>query len=201
MNPRPGDGPGGPGLVLSLVLRGAGAVGGVAVALFGVARRFDWVNAWLLLALLVVLLASAAIDFSRRDPDLLRERLDRSPAGVPTWDRVLVALYAILFMVLLIVAGVENRLGHPPLAVAFSAGGIAGVLVASAIIWWSAANNHYLGSFVRIQADRGHQVATAGPYAIVRHPMYVAIMLMMASIALDWDRRGRCGRQWASPSS
>jgi protein-S-isoprenylcysteine O-methyltransferase Ste14 len=37
---------------------------------------------------------------------------------------------------------------------------------------------------VRIQSDRGHQVATTGPYRFVRHPMYVGVILSVMSIPL-----------------
>ena len=42
--------------------------------------------------------------------------------------------------------------------------------------------NRFFSSSVRIQSDRGHYVVTAGPYAFVRHPGYVAgILLIFAS--------------------
>jgi protein-S-isoprenylcysteine O-methyltransferase Ste14 len=37
---------------------------------------------------------------------------------------------------------------------------------------------------VRIQADRGHAVVDSGPYALVRHPLYVGAVLMFTGVAL-----------------
>jgi protein-S-isoprenylcysteine O-methyltransferase Ste14 len=37
---------------------------------------------------------------------------------------------------------------------------------------------------VRIQEERGQQVIDSGPYAWVRHPMYLGIIVLMLSIPL-----------------
>jgi protein-S-isoprenylcysteine O-methyltransferase Ste14 len=44
------------------------------------------------------------------------------------------------------------------------------------------ATNAYFSARVRIQADRGHQVVTSGPYGVVRHPGYAGTIL--AALAL-----------------
>ncbi len=48
----------------------------------------------------------------------------------------------------------------------------------------AAAHNRNLEPTVRIQADRGHQVATTGPYRFVRHPMYAGMILSLAGMPL-----------------
>ena len=42
---------------------------------------------------------------------------------------------------------------------------------------WDTASNAYFSQIVRIQTDRGHKVATGGPYQYVRHPAYVGTIL------------------------
>jgi protein-S-isoprenylcysteine O-methyltransferase Ste14 len=42
--------------------------------------------------------------------------------------------------------------------------------------------NKYLAAVVRVQNGRAHQVITSGPYRYVRHPMYMAIILMILAI-------------------
>ncbi len=46
------------------------------------------------------------------------------------------------------------------------------------------ASNRFFGRFVRIQHDRGHTVATGGPYHYVRHPGYVGVMVFTLAIPL-----------------
>ena len=47
---------------------------------------------------------------------------------------------------------------------------------------WAMRVNRFFSSIVRIQNDRGQVVITAGPYAIIRHPGYLAgIVIVVAS--------------------
>jgi protein-S-isoprenylcysteine O-methyltransferase Ste14 len=42
--------------------------------------------------------------------------------------------------------------------------------------------NRFFSSVVRIQTDRGQHVVTTGPYAVIRHPGYLAgIVVVLAS--------------------
>ena len=52
------------------------------------------------------------------------------------------------------------------------------------IVVWTMLVNPYLEKGVRIQEDRGHEVVTTGPYAFIRHPMYVGLFFMFLSIPL-----------------
>ena len=42
---------------------------------------------------------------------------------------------------------------------------------------WAMASNRFFYSVVRIERERGHTVATSGPYGYVRHPGYVGGIL------------------------
>jgi len=44
--------------------------------------------------------------------------------------------------------------------------------------------NTYLSRIVEIQEERGHKVITTGPYKIVRHPMYLAVIFIYISHCL-----------------
>jgi protein-S-isoprenylcysteine O-methyltransferase Ste14 len=45
-------------------------------------------------------------------------------------------------------------------------------------------SNRFFAPVVRIQRDRGHTVATAGPYRIVRHPGYVGMVVCGIAVPL-----------------
>ena len=47
-----------------------------------------------------------------------------------------------------------------------------------------AMENAYLSRTVRIKYERGHQVIDTGPYAMVRHPMYVGVIVIFPGVAL-----------------
>jgi protein-S-isoprenylcysteine O-methyltransferase Ste14 len=56
------------------------------------------------------------------------------------------------------------------------------MVAAQLLASWAMRTNRFFSSIVRIQSDRGQYVVTAGPYAFVRHPGYVAgVLLILAS--------------------
>ena len=62
------------------------------------------------------------------------------------------------------------------------AGGLLLTLLGYALFLWAMASNAFFAEGVRIQEERGHTVATGGPYRYVRHPGYVgAIVAQLAT--------------------
>jgi protein-S-isoprenylcysteine O-methyltransferase Ste14 len=56
---------------------------------------------------------------------------------------------------------------------------IAGMIPALAgygLVVWATGSNAYFSQIVRIQTERGHTVATGGPYQFVRHPAYIGMI-------------------------
>jgi protein-S-isoprenylcysteine O-methyltransferase Ste14 len=50
---------------------------------------------------------------------------------------------------------------------------------------WAQGVNKFFEPSVRIQTERGHEVIDTGPYAVVRHPGYVAGSLLFVGTALS----------------
>jgi protein-S-isoprenylcysteine O-methyltransferase Ste14 len=59
------------------------------------------------------------------------------------------------------------------------------IVLAAGLIFRTIAENAYLSRWARIQDDRGQRVISTGPYAIVRHPMYAGIMILMVGMPLS----------------
>jgi protein-S-isoprenylcysteine O-methyltransferase Ste14 len=152
--------------------------------LFGVAGRLNWRGAWLLTTLflwsLVIVLAWAL----KNAPELLEERIHPG-ANVKRWDKVILAIYQGLLLAVLVVAALDaGRFRHSMTPAVIPIAGAAAFLALVGWIWWTMSANAYLSSRARIQSDRQQQVATSGPYRYVRHPMYVAIILLVPAMAL-----------------
>ncbi len=56
-------------------------------------------------------------------------------------------------------------------------------------IGWVLRENTYLSRVVKIDDERGHQVITTGPYALVRHPMYTAVIVIMFALPVTLGSR------------
>jgi len=158
---------------------------GVFVALLFVpAGRLDWWAAWAFIGAFVLAVLALVGWLSRRDPELLAER-QRAGGEAERWDRAIMAIYTVLLLVLLIVAGLDaGRFGWSSPPVPLRVLGWLGLVVSLALVWWTMASNTYLSEVVRVQDDRDHQVATTGPYRIVRHPMYVGVILAFFCVPL-----------------
>ena len=60
-----------------------------------------------------------------------------------------------------------------------AAAGSVAFLTGSVIFYWAMLVNRHFEVNVRIQTDRDHKIIDKGPYAIVRHPGYVGVILWM----------------------
>lgn len=144
----------------------------VAATLFIPAGSLDWVMGWALVAIYAAWVAANALILIPRSPELLAERASRRK-GTKTWDMVLLSLIGLTTISKHVIAGLDHRFGWtPPMPPAIQ---IAALIVAAlgyALGTWSMAANAFFSTVVRIQEDRDHAVAMAGPYHYVRHPGY-----------------------------
>jgi len=68
---------------------------------------------------------------------------------------------------------------HPPNGIPLTAQ-IAALVVSAlgyGLVVWATASNAFFSQVVRIQSERGHSVATGGPYRYARHPAYLGTIL------------------------
>ncbi len=151
---------------------------GLAVSLFLSAGHLDWWAAWIYLALFLAALALHGLTMER---ELVAERAEIGE-GTKDWDRALASISMLIFMPgSLIVAGLDERFGWSTVSLAVQI--LSGVLFAGAWVLsaWAMASNRFFSTTVRIQAERGHAVVSGGPYALVRHPGYLAFILAALS--------------------
>ena len=162
---------------------------GVGVALFWSAGRIDWWAAWAVIAVWVAWFTAMDIIILRFNPDLMAERL-APPKGAKTWDRAILSILRLTQLVRYILAGLDQRYGWTgdfPVAAQIAA--LMVCVLSCALFCWAMASNTFFSQIVRIQSDRGHTVATDGPYRYVRHPAYVGMILFelaMSTLLASW---------------
>jgi len=165
-------------LTLKAVLYGA--------LLFGAAGTIRWPAGWVYLVLFFAGVIGLNLLLARHDPALLAER-SRSPfqKGQPRWDKIflLLAIPALCgWTALMPLDAVRFRWSNMPVWLQ-SAGGALMVL-SFLMIGRVFLENTFLVASVRIQSDRGHHVISTGPYAVVRHPLYRAMLIYLAATPL-----------------
>jgi len=150
---------------------------GLPLLLFLLAGTFRWWQAWLYIGVSYAASIISRALITKVHPDLLKERVNYSEkADAKKWDKVLMPFVALISpAAYFIVAGLDHRFGwSSPIAMWLYVIALALTLVFYAFSTWALVTNRFFSAVVRIQTDRGHTVVDSGPYRIVRHPGYLA---------------------------
>ncbi|MEN8214577.1 MAG: isoprenylcysteine carboxylmethyltransferase family protein [Pseudomonadota bacterium] len=155
------------------------------VAILWPAGDWLWWDAWMLIGIWMVFFVALTTYLLRRDPALLVERMNVSPAqkGQKGWDKAIMLLMFVLAIAIYTVPGLDViRFGwSQSLPQWLKIIALLAHLPCFLFLGWVMHENTYLYPVVKIDHEREHQVITSGPYAIVRHPMYsIVIVLSLA---------------------
>jgi protein-S-isoprenylcysteine O-methyltransferase Ste14 len=148
-----------------------------AALLFGAYGGLGWLEAWVYLGLVAAFQTLLTAVLMWRDPALLNARGGLQPGG-KSWDVVLIASVFLLSYASLVVAGLDaGRYGWSSMPSQLAWCGVAVFVPAFGLILWAMAENTHFEGTVRIQTDREHRVCSSGPYARIRHPGYLGMIL------------------------
>ena len=140
--------------------------------LFISAGTLNWLMAWLMMGFYVIMLAVNAIFMMRRNPEMVAERAEVKE-GTKGWDRVLTSILALFWLLILLVTGLDKRFGwSPEIPVYIQLIAFMLLMFGYSFSSWAMISNPFFSGTVRIQEERGHVVATSGPYRYIRHPGY-----------------------------
>lgn len=152
----------------------------VGLLIFLPAGSLEYLNGWLLVGLLFVPMLIAGFIMFFKSPAFLAKRLDvKEKQGT---QKGVVAFSGLMFIAGFLVAGLDFRFGWsqmPPAVVI-----IASVLFLAAYALYAEVmrKNAYLSR--TIQVEEGQKVVDTGLYGVVRHPMYMATILLFFMIPL-----------------
>ena len=144
------------------------------------AGSFAYWQGWLLMGILFIPMFLAGIVMLVKSPDLLSKRLNAKEKE--SAQKTVVALSGLLFIISFVTAGLSWRFNWwilPDWAV-----WIAAVLFILSYILYAEVlrENEYLSRTIEVQ--QGQKVIDTGLYGIVRHPMYIATIIMFLSMPL-----------------
>ncbi len=165
-----------------------GIVGGLlcyVLCLFVPAGTLAWIRGWLFLFVMIGTMISLVQYLRRVNPEVITARTT-AHKGTKRWDLFLLGILFPTMMAILILAALDDGRFHW-FRVPWWLCGIGYVLLilGFAGVTWALSVNKFFERTVRIQTDRGHTVVDTGPYAIVRHPGYVATCLVCAGMSLS----------------
>ncbi len=158
----------------------------VGVMLFASAGTLAWPMGWGIVAVYALWQVTMGLILWPTHPELLAERAQRV-RDAESWDMALLSIAGIAQLAKYIVAGLDYRYGWSAgISMTAQILALVGCALSYALMNWAVASNAYFTKVVRVQRDRGHTVATGGPYRYVRHPGYVGTILfeLLSPIAL-----------------
>ena len=144
---------------------------------------FGWRRGWLFLGVFLLCMAMSWAYLLRVNPEIFvarsKVRKDTKP-----WDKGMVVLIMLSFLAVFLVAGLDAGHGWSAAPLWVIALGYGFVALGFVIFDWVSGVNKFAEPGVRIQSDRSQKVIDSGPYAVVRHPMYVGGSFLMTGMAL-----------------
>lgn len=152
----------------------------VGLLIFIPAGTFAYAYGWLLMGLLFVPMLIAGFVMYFSSPAFLAKRLDAKEKQAT--QKGVLAFSGLMFIAGFVVAGLDFRFGwsQMPVWVIITASVL--FLVAYALYAEVMRENAYLSRTIKV--EEGQKVVDTGLYGIVRHPMYMATILLFLMIPL-----------------
>ncbi|MBR2441663.1 MAG: isoprenylcysteine carboxylmethyltransferase family protein [Clostridia bacterium] len=152
----------------------------VGALIFLPAGTLNFFNGWLLMGILFIPMFLAGLVMFFKKPELLKSRLDAKEKQKE--QSLVVKLSGLMFIAGFILAGLGFRLGWYILPKWASIAASIAFLLAYVFYAEVLKENAYLSRTVQVQENQ--TVVDTGLYAIVRHPMYAATLLLFLSMPI-----------------
>ena len=145
-----------------------------SILFFIPAGTFDYWQAWMYLILLILMMSAMSIFLIKTDPELLQRRMQYSERRKEQ-KRLIFWSYP-LFVLIFIMPGFDQRFGWSNLSPGISIIAEVLVVIAYGFVALVFRENSYTSRIIEVAPDQ--KVIDTGPYALMRHPMYVGMLLM-----------------------
>jgi protein-S-isoprenylcysteine O-methyltransferase Ste14 len=143
----------------------------------------DYWQGWLYWIVFLLCCVAVTLYFLQHDPALVERRMRRGGEREQS-QKIIRALLGIILIPLFVVPGIDHRFGwsHVPALAVIVADAV--VVLGFAIIFMTFRANSHASAIIDVAPDQ--RVVSTGPYAMVRHPMYLgaALLLLATPFAL-----------------
>ena len=145
----------------------------LGAVLFGPAGSFRFWEAWIFWAGFAILTLFIAIYFLSKSPDLLARRMRFKEKETTRKPPAFLNLYVLCY----IIPGLDFRFhwSNVPFWLVIAANAV--VFMGYIFIIFVFKENSYASTVIQVEKEQ--RVITTGPYSVVRHPMYLGLLLMI----------------------
>lgn len=131
-------------------------------------------EAWVYLAVLFIPMSFVLVYLLKNDPALLERRLRMREKEAE--QKTLIKFSLLYFILIFLVPGFDKRFGWSDVPTALVLVGDGLVLLGYGVFFLVLRENSYASRVIEVEA--GQKVISTGPYAVVRHPMYLGVSLL-----------------------
>ncbi len=155
----------------------------LAVMLFLPAWTLAYWQAWIFLAIFSVSTIAITIYLMKNDPKLLERRMHSGPsAEKERSQQIIQSLAMVAFIAVIVFPVIDHRFGWSTVAAPVAIVGDILVALGFLLIFFVFKENTFASSIIEVGTDQ--KIVSTGPYALVRHPMYLGALVMLAGIPL-----------------
>jgi protein-S-isoprenylcysteine O-methyltransferase Ste14 len=155
----------------------------LGLLIFIPAGTLNYWQAWVFIVVFMTSVTVIGLYLSLKDPALLERRKQIGPAAEQSpAQKIIISVGILADLGLLIFCGLDHRFGWSQMPAYISLVGDALVAIGLFIDLRVFRENSYGAS--NIQVEAAQTVITTGPYAIVRHPMYTGVLIMVLGVPL-----------------
>ncbi len=167
-------------LAMKALVRFVPGIAVLASILFLSAGTLWYWEAWVYLAILCVPMTFVLVYLIKKDPELLERRLRMREKE--TEQKLIIKLSYVYFLTAFLLPGFDQRFEWSSVPTSIVIGADIVVMLGYGVFVLVLRENRYASRVIEV--DQRQEVTKTGPYAWVRHPMYLGISLMYAASPL-----------------
>ena len=147
------------------------------------AGTFDYWQGWLFIAILVIASAGPSIFLGVKNPAALERRLRGGPLAESRTAQKIASSGTLLSLpAAIVISALDHRFGWTSVPAEISLIGDVLIVVGVGTSFLVIIQNSYAAANITVEADQ--RVVSTGLYGLVRHPMYVGMLIFLAGTPL-----------------
>ena len=155
----------------------------LGLTIFLPAWTLDYWQAWILVAIFFACTVAVTLYLMKNDPKLLERRVK---AGVGAEkersQNIIQAFAAVVFIAIFVVSALDHRFAWSTVPLTLIAVGDILIVLGFYLVFLVFKENSFASGTIEVGAEQ--KVIATGPYALVRHPMYVGALVMLVGVPL-----------------
>lgn len=155
----------------------------LAIMLFLPAWTLDYWQAWTFLAVFTASVLAITVYLMKKDPQLLERRVNAGPGAEKEKSQKIIQFVAqIAFIAVLVFPSVDHRFQWSTVPSYIVVAGDILVALGLLIVFFVFKENTFTSAIIEVGTEQ--KVISTGPYALVRHPMYIGALVMLLGVPL-----------------